>query len=56
MAFGLTATVMHRQSKFSRHVLLCALKDHPLAKLREPFADEMEECMQSMGVEHPMLP
>ena len=33
MAFGLTATVLHKWLKFSRHVLLCALHDHPLAKV-----------------------
>ena len=55
MAFGLTATVMCRWLKFSRHVLLHALQDHPLAKVREPFENETEECMEAMGVKCPML-
>ena len=43
MAFRSTATVMCGWLQFSWHVLLCALQDHPLAKVEEPLAKAEEQ-------------
>ena len=55
MAFGLTASVIHRWLKFLQHVLLCALQDHTLAKVEEPSTTNVKRHIKPTATKHPVL-
>ena len=55
MAFGLTASAMHRWLKFSRHVLPHVLRDHPIARVCKPSGTETEQRVDATGVKRGLL-
>eukprot|EP00536_Pseudo-nitzschia_multiseries_P003564 jgi/Psemu1/8106/gm1.8106_g len=55
IAFGLTASPMYKWLKFGRKLLLCALQDHPAAKVCLPNEEETQQYVDAIAGKYPAL-
>ena len=55
LGFGLTSTQLCKWLKFSRRVLLFVLQHHPAAKIRLPTGDEVQQCVDAICEQQPLL-
>eukprot|EP00536_Pseudo-nitzschia_multiseries_P006357 jgi/Psemu1/65555/estExt_Genemark1.C_1340006 len=55
IAFGLTASPMYRWLKFGHKLLLCALQDHPAAKVCLPNKEETQQYVDAIAAKYRAL-
>ena len=55
LAFGLTASNMHDWITFGRRALLCALQQHPDAKVRPPTGEDINGYAEAIAAKCPLL-
>mgnify|MGYP006199202059 CR=1 FL=1 len=56
LVFGMTHTPLGKYLQFARRIILKVLKKHPLAEIKMPTMEKLEEYRQAIHRRHPALP